>query len=139
MGRHAMIKQVFDIESYWKVIVYYDVDFNLFARIVKELIYAGASTEIIKEAYDMLKSGQAKAATYNNIDWHISVVLFNPHESKRDYINSIVHEAEHVKQAMLAAYDVEDEGEQPAYTIGHLVEKMYHVFGEMVCNCKAYD
>ena len=139
MGRHAMIKQVFDIEDYWTVVVFYNIDYSLISRIVKELVNAGASTEIIKETYDMLKSGQAKAATYNNIDWHISVVMFNPHKSKRDYINSIVHEAEHVKQAMLAAYDVEDEGEPPAYTIGHLVEQMYHVFGEMVCNCKAYD
>ena len=134
-----MIRQVFDIEDYWTVVVFYNIDYSLISRIVKELVNAGASTEAIKEVYDMLKSGRAKAATYNNIDWHISVVMFNPHESKRDYINSIVHEAEHVKQAMLAAYDIEDEGEPPAYTIGHLVERMYHVFGEMVCNCKAYE
>ena len=134
-----MIRQVFDIEDYWTVVVFYNIDYSLISRIVKELVNAGASTETIKETYDMLKSGKAKAATFSNIDWHISVVLFNSHESKRDYINSIVHEAEHVKQAMLAAYDIEDEGEPPAYTIGHLVERMYHVFGEMVCNCKAYD
>ncbi len=38
--------------------------------------------------------------------------------SRIDYINSIVHEAEHIKQAMLKAYRVEDKGEPPAYTIG---------------------
>lgn len=131
-----MIRQIFDIEDYWKVVVFYDIDFHLFSHVVKDLVAAGASTETIHEAYTMLKSERAKAATFNNIYMHISVILFPSHHSKRDYINSIVHEAEHVKQAMLDAYDVEDTGEPPAYTIGHLVEQMYHVFGEMVCECR---
>lgn len=134
-----MIRQVFDIEDYWKVIVFYDIDFHLFSHVVKDLVAADASTETIHEAYTLLKSGKAKAATFNNIYLHISVVLFPPHYSRRDYINSIVHEAEHVKQAMLDAYDVEDSGEPPAYTIGHLVEQMYHVFGEIVCECRGCD
>ena len=130
-----MVRQDFDIEGYWKVIVFYDVDYTYFSRIVSELVSAGASTQTIKEVYDMLRYGEAKAATFSDTANHISVVLFNPHESSKDYINSIVHEAEHVKQAMLHAYNVEDIGEPPAYTIGYLVSQMYHVFGEMVCKC----
>lgn len=130
-----MTKQMFDIDGYWEVVVFYDINYNLFNHVIKALLYAEADTEDIKELYDMLKSGKAKAATYSSQYTHISVVLFNPHESHYDYINSIVHEAEHVKQAMLRAYDVEDEGESPAYTIGHIVSQMYHVFGDMVCEC----
>ena len=130
-----MIKQVFDIEDYWKVVVFYNINYNLFNHVIKSLLYAGAGTEDIKEAYDMLRSGKAKAATYSNQSTHVSVVMFNPHESCYDYVNSVVHEAEHVKQAMLNAYDVEDSGEPPAYTIGHVVSQMYHVFGEIVCEC----
>ena len=48
----------------------------------------------------------------------------NEHKTIEDYINSIVHEAEHVKQAMLKAYKVDDSGEPPAYTIGFIVMKM---------------
>lgn len=70
----------------------------------------------------------ALGGTASNIKRHVSVVLFNRHASPEEYINTIVHEAEHVKQAMLAAYDVEDEGEPPAYTIGYLVMRMYQVF-----------
>ena len=133
-----MVKQEFQIENYWLVIVFYNINYSLFNHVIKALLYAGADTEDIKEAYDMLKSGEAKAATYSNQDTHVSVVMFNPHESRYDYINSIVHEAEHVKQAMLRAYDVADEGEPPAYTIGHVVSQMYHVFGEMVCECSKF-
>lgn len=66
----------------------------------------------------------AKAVTISSSKDKTSVVLFNIHKNKYDYINSIVHEAEHVKQAMLNYYDVEDAGEPPAYTVGYLVMKM---------------
>ena len=130
-----MIKQVFNVEQYWKVIVYYDVDFDLFNHITKDLQDSDASQDAIIEAYNMLKYKKAKAATFSNIEKHISIILFNSHGSQEDYLNSIVHEAEHVKQAMLQAYQVEDVGEPPAYTIGYLVSQMYHVFRDIVCNC----
>lgn len=130
-----MIRQQFEIENYWKVVVYYSVNYDLFAPIAKELIRLGASTETVKDIYDMLKSGEAKAVTCSNDEKHISIIMFNPHETKEDYINSIVHEAEHVKQAMLRTYNVEDLGEPPAYTIGYLVAQMYRVFKEIICNC----
>ena len=80
----------------------------------------------------MLRYGEAKAATFSDTAKHVSVVLFNPHESSKDYINSIVHEAEHIKQAMLKAYHVEDRGEAPAYTIGYLVGRMWEVFKTII-------
>ena len=123
-----MVKQQFHIEQYWEVIVYYNLDYNLFNIIANEMYNAGADEELVSEVYYMLNSNKAKAVTYSNLDKHISIVLFNPHTSKRDYLNSIVHEAEHVKQAMLKVYQVEDKGEPPAYTIGYLVMKMYEVF-----------
>ena len=129
-----MIRQQFDIEDYYKVIVYYSVDFNLFDIIVQDLVAADAPSKLIWEMYDMLFSQQAKAVTFSNIEEHISIVLFNEHKNKEDYINSIVHEAEHVKQAMLKAYDVEDEGEVPAYTIGYLISQMYRVFSQLICD-----
>lgn len=75
-----------------------------------------------------MSNGLAKAVTVSNIEKHISVVLFNPHREMYDYINSIVHEAEHIKQDMLRAYNVDDSGEPPAYTIGYLVMKMLILF-----------
>lgn len=129
-----MIRQQFDIEQYWQVVCYYDVDFHHFAVIAEDLVAAGAPSALIWEIYDMLFYQQAKAATFSNPEEHISIVLFNKHGRKEDYINSIVHEAEHVKQAMLKAYDVEDEGEPPAYTIGYLISQMYRVFGQLICD-----
>jgi len=127
-----MIRQEFKIEHYWQVIVFYDLNFDLFRYIEEELADIGFLSEDIEEIFYKMKYN-AKAVTCSNILYHISVVLFNPHTSSQDYLDSIVHEAEHVKQAMLEAYQVEDRGEPPAYTIGYLISQMYPVFRNIIC------
>lgn len=127
-----MIKQVFPIENFWKVVVFYNMDYHFFNNAKQELINIGASNWAIDELYDMMFTGKAKAVTFSNLLEHTSIVIFNVHESKADYIDSIVHEAEHIKQAMLRAYDIEDRGEAPAYTIGYIVKKMYEVFRTLI-------
>ena len=118
-----MIKQVIDIDGYWEVIVYYNVDYNFFNDIAFELKAIGSPVEKIDDVYYNLKY-KAKAVTCSNIKEHISVVIFNYHKSRYDYINSIIHEAEHVKQHMLKAYAVTDEGEPSAYTVGYIAMRM---------------
>lgn len=125
-----MVKQVLNIDNYWKVIVFYDLDPTFFDEVEFELLLIGFSKASIEEVRESMLSGGAKAVTCSVAHQHTSVVIFNPHTSKADYISSIVHEAEHIKQAMLKAYDVEDMGEAPAYTVGYLVKKMYEVFNK---------
>lgn len=131
-----MVKQIFRVKHYWKVVVYYNLDYHLFDIIAEDLRDIGFSDSSIDALYNMMSSGQAKAVTCNNSSLHISILLFNSHESKADYINSIVHEAEHIKQAMLKEYRIEDKGEPPAYTIGYLIGKMWDVAGKKLLNCK---
>ena len=118
-----MIKQLIDIDGYWEVIVYYNVDYNFFNDIAFELKAIGSPVEKIDDIYYNLRH-TAKAITCSNLKKHISIVIFNYHKSKYDYVNSIIHEAEHIKQHMLRAYNVEDEGEPPAYTIGYIAMRM---------------
>lgn len=119
-----MIKQYINIDNYWKVVVYYNINYNLFDYIVKDLNKLNTNTKTIINIYKNMSTGKAKAVTISNIKHKRSVVLFNTHKSFSDYINSIIHEAEHIKQAMLKAYNVDDKGEAPAYTIGFIVMKM---------------
>lgn len=119
-----MIKQYINIDNYWKVVVYYNINYNLFDYIVKDLNKLNTNTKTIINIYKNMSTGKAKAVTISSIKHKRSVVLFNTHKSFSDYINSIIHEAEHIKQAMLKAYNVDDKGEAPAYTIGFIVMKM---------------
>ena len=118
-----MIKQIINIDNYWEVIVYYDIDYNFFNDIVKELNYLNAPVEEIDKIYYTMKY-KAKAFTYSNLKYRVSIVGFNKHFDKYDYINSIIHEAEHIKQHMLRSYKILDEGEPPAYTVGYVATKM---------------
>ena len=127
-----MIKRIIHIESYWKVIVYFNVDYDLFYIISDEMKGLDVSKRTIDEIYGEMHSGKAKGVTLSNLDKHISVVLFNEHSSDRDYLNTIVHEAEHVKQAMLKAYHVEDKGEPPAHTVGHLAMLIYDTWRDYI-------
>lgn len=123
-----MTKQVINVNEYWKVIVYYNVDYDLFNVVSFDLLSSGARPKDCRRLRHMLLSGKVKAFTHSSTDKHVSVVVFNRHDDIEDYINSLVHEAEHVKQAMLHAYEVEDKGEPPAYTVGYLVMRMWEVF-----------
>lgn len=127
-----MIKQAFSIDGYWEVIVYWNLDYNFFDDVEFELMKIGFSKTAVEEVYDTLRHGNAKAVTCSKVEEHKSVVIFNTHGSKADYISSIVHEAEHIKQAILAAYNVEDRGEAPAYTIGYIVMRMYETFRQFI-------
>ena len=128
-----MIRQEFKVEHYWQVVIFYNLDYNFLSMLVYELKQIGFSWKQVVSILYELKTGEAKACTCSSLERHISIVLFTFHRSKKDYINSIAHEAEHIKQAMLKAYHVEDAGEPPAYTIGYLVEKMYRVFKDLIC------
>lgn len=119
-----MIKQVLKIQDYWKVIVYYDIDYNFFDYISNTLKETDCEDITIKRIYDNMYHNRAKGVTISNIKLHISVVLFNKHLFKYDYINSIVHECEHIKQSILNAYNIEDKGEPPAYLIGYVGMKL---------------
>jgi hypothetical protein len=128
-----MVRQVIDVDGYWEVVVYYDVDYGLFGVVAGELRRLGLPEARLEELYRKMRGGRAKAVRFSNEARRGSVVLFNRHRTREDYINSIVHEAEHVKQAMLRGYAVADEGEAPAYTVGYLVGRMWRVFRGMVC------
>lgn len=119
-----MIKRIIDIDSYWKVIAYYNIDYNFFSIIAKDLRKINCREAIIDEVYTNMYNHYAKAVTISSIKYNISIVLFNTHKHYDDYVNSIIHEAEHIKQSMLYAYNVKDEGEAPAYTVGYVATQL---------------
>lgn len=130
-----MIRQEFYVRHYWKVVVFYNVSYDLFSMVKGDLLEIEFSRENLEMLYREIKNGSIKAATCSNLERHTSILLFLPHLSQTDYLNSVVHEAEHVKQAMLEAYRVEDNGEPPAYTMGYIVGRMWVVVKDIVCGC----
>lgn len=124
-----MIKKIFNINNKWKVIVYYNIDYNLFAYMAKDIRNLGLKDSSIYRIYKMLRSGRAKAVTISSPVKKCSIVAFNPTDNTYDLINSIAHEAVHVMEAMLNYYEIDIKDEPPAYTVGHLVRIMMQPLG----------
>ena len=121
-----MIKCIINIANYWEVIVYYNIDYNFFNYIEEELKFYSTPIESIRRIYHNMRT-TAKAFTYNNSYYRVSIVGFNIHSDKYDYINSIIHEAEHVKQAILKYYNIKDKGGNAAYTVAYIAMKMLQI------------
>ena len=124
---------MFHIRKYWEVVVWYNLDYNLFSLVERDLARVGVVGASLNYLHYNMRNG-AKAVTCSSLDRCLSVVLFNRHIDKADCINSIVHEAEHIKQAVLDRYDIEDTGESPAYTIGYIIERMWEVCNRFICH-----
>lgn len=127
-----MIKQVFYIKKYWKVIVYYNIDYDLFYIIKKDLVDINLPIRRIANLKHNLQTN-SYGVTISNIKEKVSIVCFNYHDNKNEYLSTIVHEAEHVKQHILKHYNIVDEDENAAYTIGYIVKQMYDVLTDIIC------
>lgn len=95
-----MIRQDIDINGYWRIIVCYNV-------------YLGSDNG---------------GFTYSNLNKRYSIVGIGYADSKKQFFNTLIHEAKHVQSHICKYYDVPEDGEQAAYLIGYIVMKMYNGF-----------
>lgn len=122
-----MIKRVINIDEYWRVIVYFNVDYGSYRFVAKDIEHYTSPVEGIVHALTLLIIHKVKGVTISTANKQ-SIVCFAKHKTLIDYINSIVHEAEHIKQGMLKHYKVADRGEAPAYTVGYIASRIIDVF-----------
>lgn len=99
-----MIRQDIDVEGYWKVIVIYGANLG-----TKDVGF-----------------------TYTDFKRKTSIVGIADTSSQEQFINTLVHEAKHVQSHICTYYDVPEDGEQAAYLIGYLVQKMHRVFKDLI-------
>ncbi len=95
-----MIRQDISIDGYWNIIVCYDV-------------YLGQDNG---------------GFTHTDYSKKLSIVGIGKVDSKKQLINTIVHESKHVQSHICNYYNVPEDGEQAAYLIGYIVMKMYKCF-----------
>ena len=99
-----MIRQDIDVEGYWKIIVVYDAQLG--------------SKDV--------------GFTYTDNAKKTSIVGIAATSSQEEFLNTLVHEAKHVQSHICAYYNVPEDGEQAAYLIGYIVQRMHRVFRDMI-------
>lgn len=99
-----MIRQDISIDGYWDLIVCYNV-------------YLGQNNA---------------GFTHTNFRKKVSIVGIGIADSKKQMLNTIVHEAKHVQSHICKYYNVPEDGEQAAYLIGYIVMKMFKYFKRLL-------
>lgn len=99
-----MIRQDIDVEGYWKIIVVYNAPLG--------------SKDV--------------GFTQTDNEKKTSIVGIAKTSNQEQLLNTIVHEAKHVQSHICAYYKIPENGEQAAYLIGYIVQRMHRVFRDMI-------
>ena len=129
-----MIKSTIDVAGYWSVVLFVDVDYDKYDIIESALTDILAPISVIDDIYNKISYKFDSGVTFNNPDFRTSVVCINKATSREELINTISHEADHVKSDICDYYNVQPDSEQAAYLIGYLVGKMYYEARKLFCS-----
>ena len=128
-----MIKSVIDVDGYWSVVLFVDVDYDRYDIIESALTDILAPISVIDDIYNKISYKFNSGVTFSNPEFKTSVVCINKTTSREELINTISHEADHVQDAICKYYNVPLDSEDAAYLIGYLVGKMYYSSRRLFC------
>ena len=128
-----MIKSIIDVDGYWSVVLFVDVDYDRYDIIESALTDILAPISVIDNIYDKISYKFNSGVTFSNPEFKTSVVCINKTTSREELINTISHEADHIQDNICEYYDVPLDSEDAAYLIGYLVGKMYYSSRRLFC------
>ena len=127
-----MIRDYLDITRNWGILAYYDAlpaDFSQLGPILREF---GCPESEISRARQTLTVPN-RAFVYN-VPWaRMSVMVISPVTHPRQFLNSFMHEADHLQAAILRYYDVPQGSEPAAYLQGYIGQLAYDAILPLLC------
>lgn len=124
-----MIRQFIRFKQYdWCVFIYYNVGRRDFAELADSLYQMQCPKKDIKKAISVLKHKNT-GFTFTNNEYRASVVCIGKATDVGQFIDTLTHEVKHLQSHICQYYDIEEDTETAAYMMGHLVHKMYQMFG----------
>lgn len=114
-----MTTQHLSIEDYWNITVLYDVWPSDLPEVARLMRRAGASEKMIDEATDNL-GGWNAGYTLSAFGWEESIVFIGRATSLREFLNTVIHEVDHVQAHVAEYYGVKLGSEKAAYLQGYI-------------------
>lgn len=118
-----MKKHYIDIVGKWAFVFAYDIEESDLGEVGEWLESLGATFRDIVHSQKVLTK-QNTALTYSNPSLRMSVVCIAQQTDVAQWWNSLVHELEHLKNAITQYYDVEKDSEEEAYLLGYIMQKV---------------
>ncbi len=132
-----MIIQDFCIPNYgWRVRVYYAVTTYLTDDILKDFAEAGCRGIQLKRAYNSLKRNALDTGiTYSNFARRETVMVISLTSTAAEFLNSWMHEMQHLCRHVAAAFGIDPYGEEAAYLAGDVGQRMFPAARRFLCDC----
>lgn len=131
-----MIIQRFIIPKYnWKVVVLHNTtiaDKNFIIKTLKEICDDEEDINKAKSNIDSNKHNQG--FIYSNFDTKQSIINIGYASSSYEYIDTIIHEANHLQSHIATVYNLDEKGEEVCYLIAYIVKTIYKDFWKIVSN-----
>lgn len=120
-----MIAQYIQLGDHdWNVLVYYNASKEDSVEIADSLSQLDCPKQDIRKCLRVLRRKNT-GFTFTNTDYKMSIVCIGQATNISQFVNTCIHEADHVQAHICEYYGVPIHGEAAAYLIGHLVQRMY--------------
>lgn len=127
-----MLRSYLDIDRHWGILAYYDVLPSDFAQLAPILREFGCHEREIEKAWRTVHSPD-KAFVFNAPWVRMSVMVVGRVTRPAQFLNSFMHEADHLQDAILQYYHVPQGTEQAAYLQGFIGEIAYEAILPLLC------
>lgn len=127
-----MIRDYLDIDNHWGVLAYYDATPDDFARLGPILGEFGCPEQEIAKAWHTIHETD-KAFIYNAPWARMSVLVVGRVTHPAQFLNSLLHEFDHLQDGILEYYHVEHGTEDAAYLQGYLGQIAYEGILQLLC------
>lgn len=117
-----MTKHYIDIEGAWAFILAYNIGLSDLDEIASWLEALGSDEESISKAC-RVALGTNSGFTFSNESLRMSVMVISNASSVEQWLDTLVHEIDHLQGAICRYYDVELDTEEAAYLQGYIMKR----------------
>lgn len=125
-----MIIQRFKIPKYnWKVVVLHNITIDDEKVVIDTLKEICDNSEDIEKAKSNIRANNPNNGfIYSNFDTKQSLIVINYASDTSEYVDTIIHEANHLQSHIATVYNLNEKGEEVCYLIAYIVKTIYKDF-----------
>lgn len=114
-------------ENDWGILIYYGTSEEDIDDIYNALVALGCSKKDADRSAYMVTHGVNVGLTFTNTDLRMSLICISDATTADEFVNTAVHEANHVQSHVCEYYNIKDDEEPASYLIGYIVQRMYRM------------
>lgn len=109
----------------WDILIYYGTSEEDVHDVYNALVALGCSKREARKAARAVTFHLNTGLTYSNSDLRMSLVCIADATSADQFVNTAIHEANHIQSHVCEYFGIEEDSETASYMIGYIVQRMY--------------